>query len=219
LALYVLVEFVLRTASIVLFHHELAPFTPSRWITDAVTLLSVFGGIFFRNMQGARESNRYPIAAIIITGFFVFNRGTYRDTFDQEVSQDRRATYEWIRTHTRRDAVLLDPDLHATYLTRRMSSSFPLPTSEYSALATNRQLLSDIASGRQRPERAERPVLAVVDPGDRAPAGPVLFEHPSGLRVVETFAPKQVAQNGGPDGAGYERQRDAGPAPCRTSSR
>jgi hypothetical protein len=198
LALYVLVEFVLRTASIVLFHHEMAPFTPSRWITDAVTLLSVFGGIFFRNMQGARESNRYPIAAIIITGFFVFNRGTYRDTFDQEVPQERRATYEWIRTHTSRDAVLIDPDLHATYLTRRMSSSFPLPTSEYSALATNRLLLSDIASGRQRPDRAERPVLAVVDPGERAPAGPVLFEHPSGLRVVETFTPKSVAQNGGP---------------------
>jgi hypothetical protein len=198
LALYVLVEFVFRTASIVLFHHEMAPFTPSRWITDAVTLLSVFGGIFFRNMQGTRESNRYPIAAIILTGFFVFNRGTYRDTFGEEVSKDRRVTYEWIRKNASRDAVLIDPDLHATYMTRRMSSSFPLPTSEYSALAIHRQLLEDIASGRQQPDRAERPVLAVIDPGVRAPAGAVLFEHPSGIRVIETFAPKPVAQSGEP---------------------
>jgi hypothetical protein len=198
LGLYVLVEFVLRTASIVLFQHEIAPFTPSRWITDAVALLSVFGGIFFRSMQGTRESNRYCIAALIITGFFVFNRGTYRATFDREVPEARQAIYAWIRTHAPGDAVLIDPDLHATYLTRRMSSSFPLPTSEYSALATNRQLLEDIASGRQPPDRAERPVWAVVDAGASAPAGAVLFEHPSGLRVVERFAPKPLAQSGGP---------------------
>jgi hypothetical protein len=194
LGLYVLVEFVVRTASIVLFQHEISPFTPSRWITDAVTLLSIFAGIFFRTMQGTRESSRYPIAAIIVTGLFVFNRTAYRDTFNQEVGRERRATYEWIRTHASPTAVLLDGDLHATYLTRRMSSGFPLPTSEYSALASNRQLLEDIAAGRQPPERADRQVLAVVDPGAPAPPGPVLFEHPSGIRVVERFAPpKPVA--------------------------
>jgi hypothetical protein len=193
LALYVLVEFVFRTGSIVLFQHEMSPFTPSRWITDAVTLLSVFAGIFFRTMQGTRETNRYPIAAIIVAGFFVFNRGTYRDTFNHEVARERRDTYAWIRTHAAPDAVLIDPDLHATYLTRRMSSSFPLPTSEYSALATNRQLLEDIAAGRQPPERADRQVLIVVEPGEPAPPGALLFEHPSGLRVVEAFAPKPMA--------------------------
>jgi hypothetical protein len=78
-----------------------------------------------------------------------------------------------------------------------MSSSFPLPTSEYSVLATNHLLLEDIAAGRQPPERADRQVLAVVDPGVPAPPGPVLFEHPSGIRVVETFAaPKPVAISG-----------------------
>lgn len=193
LALYVLVEFAFRTASIVLFHHEMSPFTPSRWITDAVTLLSVFAGIFFRTMQGARPSHRYPIAAIIVAGFFVFNRATYRDTFNHEVSRERRETYEWIRRHTGSDTVLIDPDLHATYLTRRMSSSFPLPTSEYSALATNHLLLEDIAAGRQPPDRADKQVLAVVEPGAPAPPGALLFEHPSGIRVVERFAPKPVA--------------------------
>lgn len=193
LGLYLLVEFVFRTGSIVLFQHEMAPFTPSRWITDAVTLLSVFAGIFFRTMQGSRDSNRYPITAIIIAGFFVFNRVAYRDTFNQEVARERRATYEWIRTHAAQDAVLIDHDLHATYMTRRMSSSFPLPTSEYSALARNRLLLEDIAAGRQPPERADRQVLAVVEPGARAPAGALLFEHPSGFRVVETFTPKPMA--------------------------
>jgi hypothetical protein len=197
LALYVLVEFAFRTASIVLLNHEMSPFTPSRWITDAVTLLSLFAGIFFRSMQGTKASNRYPIAAMIVTGFFVFNRDTYRDTFNHEVSRERRATYEWIRTNASADAVLLDPDLHATYLTRRMSSSFPLPTSEYSALATNRQLLEQIAWGRQPPERAERQVLAVVDPGAPAPAGKVVYTHPSGIRVIETFAPQSVADGSG----------------------
>jgi hypothetical protein len=74
-----------------------------------------------------------------------------------------------------------------------MSSSFPLPTSEYSALATNRRLLEDIAAGRQSPDRADRQVLAVVDPGAPTPRGAVLYEDPSGLRVVEKFAPKPMA--------------------------
>jgi hypothetical protein len=197
LLLYVLVEFVFRTASIVFLHHEMSPFTPSRWLTDAVTLFSVFAGLFFRAMQGVRERNRYPIAAMIVVGFFVFNRGTYRDTFGHEVDRERRVTYEWIRKNASPDAVLLDQDLHATYLTRHMSSSFPLPTSEYSALAVNRQLLDDIANGRQPPARAEKQVLAIVEPGERPPPGPVLFEH-AGIRVVETFAPKSVAVRGTP---------------------
>jgi hypothetical protein len=191
LALYVLVEFVFRTGSIVLFQHEMAPFTPSRFITDAVTLLSIFAGIFFRTMQGEREANRIPIAVIIVASFWIFNRGTYRDTFNHEVGRDRRETYAWIRTHATPDAVLIDPDLHATYLTRRMSSSFPLPTSEYSALATNRRLLEEIAEGRTSPDRADRQVLAVVEPGANAPRGELLYEHPSGFRVIETFTPQR----------------------------
>jgi hypothetical protein len=54
-------------------------------------------------------------------------------------------------------------------------------------------LLEDIAFGRQPPERAERQVLAILDPGAAAPAGKVVYEHPSGIRVVETFAPQSVA--------------------------
>lgn len=191
LVFYLLVEFMFRTYSIVLFHHEMSPFTPSRFITDAVTLLSIFGGILFRTMQGDRESNRIPITAIIIAGIFVFNRHTYRDTFNYEIQPERKETYAWIRKHAEPDAVLLDSDLHATYMTRRMSSSFPLPTSEYSALAANRQLLEDIAAGRQPLDRANRQVLAVVAPNSRAPEGKLLFEHPSGFRVVERFLPQR----------------------------
>lgn len=189
LGLYLLVEFIFRTYSIGLFHHESAPFTPSRFITDAVTLLSVFGGIFFRTMQGTREENRFPIAAIIVAGIFIFNRGTYRATFDHEIDRERRATYEWIRQNAAPDAMLLDHDLHATYMTRRMSSSFPLPTSEYSSLSANRHLLEDIEAGRQPLENAHKPVLAVVEPGARAPQGKLLFEHSSGFRVIERFVP------------------------------
>jgi hypothetical protein len=195
LGLYVLVEFAFRTASIVLLKHEMSPFTPSRWITDAVTLLSVFAGIFFRTMQGEKASNRYPIAAMIVAGLFVFNRTAYRDTFGHEVSLERRQTYEWIRKNVNLDAVLLDGDLHATYFTRRMSSSFPMPTSEYSALAFNRILLEDIAAGRQPAERAGKQVLAIVDPGQRGPAGKLVYQHPSGIRVVETYTPQSPASS------------------------
>jgi hypothetical protein len=144
----------------------------------------------FRTMQGERPRARLAIVAIIIGGFFIFNRNVYRDTFNHEVSRDRRAVYEWIRRNAAPDAMLLDDDLHATYLTRRMSSSFPLPTSEYGSLAENRRLLEDVRAGREPASRTGRQVLAVVEPGASAPDGKLLFEHRSGIRVIETYAPQ-----------------------------
>jgi hypothetical protein len=140
-------------------------------------------------MQGAREAIRLPIVALIVGGLFWFNRAVYRDTFDHEISRERRATYDWIRRHAQPDAVVLDNDLHATYMTRRMSNTFPLPTSEYSARAFRSQQLQAIADGREPPERAGHPVLAVVEPGARPPQGAVVWQHPSGFRVVERVGP------------------------------
>ena len=195
LVLYVLIEFGVRTYSAMLFRHEISPFTPSRFLTDAVTLLSIFGGILFRTMQGERPRARAAIVGMIVAGFFVFNRTVYRDTFEHELPRSRRTVYDWIRENTAADAVLLDNDLHATYLTRRMSSSFPLPTSEYGALAENRKLLEDVLAGAQPASRTGRQVLAVVEPDAKAPPGKLLFSHRSGLRVVETFAPVQTASH------------------------
>ncbi len=193
LLLYVLVEFCVRTISLTVFNHEISPFTPSRFITDAVTLLSVFAGILFRTMQGESSRNRLALTGMLIAGFFIFNRGTYRDTFNREVSRERRAAYEWLLENTPADAGILDHDLHATYFTRRISSSFPLPTSEFGAHAYNRFMLDDIASGREPPERAGRPVFALVEPGARAPAGKLRWEHPSGFRVIESYGPQIAA--------------------------
>jgi hypothetical protein len=167
----------------------MSPFTPSRFITDAVTLLSVFAGIFFRTLQGERERARIPIVALILSGLIVFNRATYRDSFREPIPTDRLQVYEWIRLNTDSDAALLESDWHSSYLTHRMSSSFPLPTSEYAQLASTRKLLQKVAAGKNGPEIANRQVLAIAPPRKKAPPGKVLWQSPAGYRVVERFAP------------------------------
>jgi hypothetical protein len=191
LMLYVFVEFIVRTLSLTLFEHEISPFTPSRWITDAVVLMSVFAGIFFRTLQGESERARLPIVAMILAGFIVFNRATYRDSFRQAVPKEKAEVYEWIRLNTAPNAALLEQDWHASYLTHRMSSGFPLPTSEYSALASNRILLKKVATGKAGPEVVNRQVVAIGEPRRKPPAGKVLWKSPAGYRVVERFAPPQ----------------------------
>jgi hypothetical protein len=54
-------------------------------------------------------------------------------------------------------------------------------------------LLEDIAAGRQPAEHAGHQVLAVVDPGQKGPAGKLVYQHRSGIRVIETFAPQPPA--------------------------
>lgn len=189
IGLYVLVDYVVRILSQGLFEEEISPFTPSRFITDAVTLLSVFAGVFFRTMQAERVQARIPLVAMILAGFWIFNRGTYRDTFRPAVSPTRAAMYEWIRTNTPPDTVVLDSDWHATYLTQRMTSGFPLPTSEYSALAANRMRLQQVADGKQAPESIGRPIVTVVTRGKKQPRGKQLWRGPGGYRVIQTYVP------------------------------
>lgn len=189
LILYVFVEFGVRTLSLTLFQHEISPFTPSRWITDAVVIMSVFAGIFFRTLEAERPRARIPIVAMILAGFIVFNRATYRDSFRQAVPPERAEVYEWIRSNTSPTAALLEQDWHASYLTHRMGSGFPLPTSEYSALASNRNLLKRIAAGKQGVETAGRQVIVIGDPRRKPPNGKLLWQSPAGYRVVERFAP------------------------------
>jgi hypothetical protein len=185
LGLYLGGGFGVRTFSLVLFDKEMAPFTPSRFLTDAVALLALFAGLFFFRLQGEAGSVRLSIAASIVAAFLFFNRASYADTFREELPRDRLEVYAWIREHAAPNAALLDRDLHATYFTRRMSSSFPLPTSEFRGLAANHRALQAVAAGKKRPRSLERQVLAVVEPKARAPRGQLVFESPSGLRVVE----------------------------------
>ncbi|HYQ27796.1 MAG TPA: hypothetical protein VER04_11275 [Polyangiaceae bacterium] len=185
LGLYLGVAFGVRTLSLALFDKEMAPFTPSRFLTDAVVLLALFAGVFFYSLQGQASSVRLPIVALIVAGFLFFNRASYADTFREELPLARRETYEWIAAHTDPSAALLDKNLHATYFTRRMSSGFPLPTSEFRALAANKIALEKIGHNNKRAAKWKRPLLAVVDPKAAEPKGTVVFTHASGIRVVE----------------------------------
>jgi hypothetical protein len=189
LLLYVSVEVGVRTLSRVITGHELAPFTPSRFITDAVVLMSIFAGIFLRALQAESERARVAILAAILLGFVAFNRGTYRDSFRQAVPKEKAEVYEWIRLNTATEAALLVPDYHSAYLAHRMSSSFPLPTSEYSALASNRERLKEIADGKQPPAAADRPLIAIDGPPSRRSSGKLLWQSAAGYRVIERFAP------------------------------
>ncbi len=187
LGLFVLLGYLSRAATIVLFHRDFAPFTPSRFLTDAVAGLSLFAGIFFSEMRHILDKSRRQIAAAILVGF-AFNLGPYKSTFGREVSAARQQAYEWISHNTDANSVLIDSDFHSAYLSGRSSSEFPLPTSEYETLAFNREMLRAVASGGRSPDSVDRQVLFVTDQKNLR-GGKVLWSHSSGLKVVELFKP------------------------------
>ena len=59
-----------------------------------------------------------------------FNWPIYRATFRREIPKSKVTAYNWIPESTSADAIIIDPSIHAAYLTERISLHMPLPTSK-----------------------------------------------------------------------------------------
>ena len=182
---FVVGDYLIRLGGVILYHKQLAPFTPSRFLTDAVMLLAFFAGVFYAALESWLALSLRQTLAVALAGF-VFLLPIYRESFREDVSPPLRQAYEWIRNHSRPDAWVLDgADIHASYLTGRASSGVPIPTSEFAAQGRFRPALAALARG-EGPELAKgREVFAVL----RGNAGPA-----DGFRVVWEGEGVRVAQ-------------------------
>jgi hypothetical protein len=188
LALFALFEYGGRQIMLALYERPIAPFTPSRFLTDAVLPLSAFAGFaFLRIEQRLRRSVLPLVAALALT-----NLPVYAGYFRPAVDADRLAAYRWVLTHTPPDTLVIDPWVQAPVLTRRVASNTALPSSELWARASKRALLARIQNGEVRPESTGRPVVLITYGQEPLDKSTILFRHPGGC--VVDLNPKMPAR-------------------------
>jgi hypothetical protein len=182
--IFVLCQYLSRVLSLAFLGKTITPFTPSRFLTDCVALLAVFPALFLFHLKTWCGRSTGWVVGLILAGF-MFNWPFYRETFRREIPESNVRAYHWIRENASPNAIVIDPSIHASYLTQRMSSNMPIPTSEFLQMATNRQMTEKISRGEMPPEAQGRQILFVIGGAPPFPGGRVLWSHQSGLRVVE----------------------------------
>jgi hypothetical protein len=192
LVIYVLLQYVSPVLSIAITGGILTPFVPSRFLTDSVALLAAFSALFFFQLKTWSGLSKSWVVGLIFSGFML-NWPVYRQTFDRRVSEPNLEAYEWIRNNTPTNAIIMDQNVYASYLTQRASSSMMLPASEFLSMATNWKMTQEISQGRVPLGAQGRQILFITY---RMPPpfvdGRVVWRHPSGrLSITE------VQGNGG----------------------
>jgi hypothetical protein len=158
-------------------------FTPSRFLTDAVIFLSLFPALFLVELRKWTSKSTQWVCRFIAL-LFLFNLSQYKADFRQEVPSDRQMAYMWIRQNTSKDVEIIDDNAYSSYATHRLTSSFPLPTSEYSGLAQQKKALEDISQQKTQPQNHPRRILKIVSV-EVPNKGKVIWSHPSGLRIEQ----------------------------------
>jgi hypothetical protein len=184
LVIFILLMYLFRGLSLTLGGKTISPFTPSRFLTDCVALLAVFPALLLFHLKIWSGQRRRWALGLILAGF-IFNWPNYRATFHHDIPKSNLTAYHWIRQNTSADAIIIDSSIHASYLTWRISSNMPIPTSEYLQMATNRKMTDAISRGEIPPEAQRRQILFVTDGSPPLPGGRALWSHPSGLRIIE----------------------------------
>ena len=194
LAIFILLQYLCRAVSLAWLGRVVAPFTPTHFLNDGVALLAVFPALFVWQLKTwCGRSPRWAVG-MVLAGFLL-NWPVYRDTFRRDIPEANVEAYQWLRAHAAADALIIDPAIHASYLTQRSASNMPLPTSEYGKRAANAQLAAQIRRGVMPPDAPSRQILFVT----RGPAPPlgdlrVRWSHPSGLRILEPGPPDAELQ-------------------------
>jgi hypothetical protein len=184
LVIYFLLQYVSSLVSLALIGRVVSPFTPSRFLSDCVTLLSVFSALLFFQLKTWLGKSKVWIASLIVAGF-VLNWPIYRETFHGIIPEERLQAYEWIRTKTPADTIIIDDAIQTSYLTQRISSSMPIPTSEFLDMATNQKMTREINQGKIPPAAQQRQILFVTKGSPPAfAAGREVWSHPSGLHII-----------------------------------
>jgi hypothetical protein len=190
LALFLLFEYGGRQLMLALYGRPIAPFTPSRFLTDAVLPLSAFAGLAFLHVERRLRRSALPlIAALALT-----NLPVYAGYFQPAVDADRLAAYRWVLANTPPDTLVLDPWVQAPVLTLRVASNTALPSSELWSRASKRTLLARIRSGEVRPESTGLPVVLITYGQEPLDKSTILWRHPGGCIVnLNSLVPARPA--------------------------
>ena len=184
-------DYGIRIVTILLYYKQVAPFTPTRFLTDAVMLLAFYAGVFWLQLGQQLQLSRRATLLLIAVGL-AWLLPTYKDTFREPVPDPTLAAYAWIRTNARPDAWVWDgSDFHTSYLTRRASGNVPFPTSEFRFAAGIHEAIAEVRAGRV-PELARgKQFIQVLRDGEPVPAGmrEIWSETSGKVRLAEKIIP------------------------------
>ncbi len=184
--LFCLFEYGGRTLSLHLLGRPIAPFTPSRFLTDAIPLMAVFAGLLLHRIR--IPPRRGPVLALgLVLLLALENAPHYRGYFKQVVAPAQAAAYQWIRANTPPDTAVLDRHIHAAYISGRAASNTPIPTSELWARATLAPAMEAILKGKLPPSALKVPMVLISG----VPRGKRLWSSPNNkLHVTLVHAPE-----------------------------
>ena len=171
--LFCLFEYGGRTLAIHLLGRPIAPFTPSRFLTDAIPLMALFPGLLLLRIPSSRGT---ALALGLVLLLALENAPLYRGYFEQVVAPAQAAAYRWIRANTPPDTAVLDRYIHAAYIAERAASNTPIPTSELWARATRGPAMEAVLRGQLKPAALKVPVVLISG----APRGRPLWSSPDG---------------------------------------
>jgi hypothetical protein len=173
LALFVLFEHAGRALMVALYRVDVAPFTPSRFVTDLVYPLSAFAGLAFLALE--RRLAR-PLLALVVL-LFATNAGPYARLFAPVIDADRLAAYRWIEANTRPETLVFDLFVHAPVLSNRAALHTALPSSELVGKAVKRQLMYRLQAGEVDVETSGLPMVLVAYGALPPGAPPATWRH------------------------------------------
>ena len=175
LLLFCLFEYGGRLLAVQLLGRPIAPFTPSRFLTDAISLMAVFPGLLLLRVLG--PVGKTPALALgLLLLLSLENARLYRGYFEPVVKPPNEAAYGWIRANTPPNTVVLDRYIHAAYISGRVASNTPIPTSELWSRATRGPAMEAVLRGDLPPSALKAPVVLVSG----APRGRKLWSSPDG---------------------------------------
>jgi hypothetical protein len=166
-----------------------AAFTPSRFVTDLVYLLSLFAGYAFYRIQ-QYLGWRTPIMIAVALSLGYLNYPLWEQVFLPTEDPGRFAAYDWIQNNTPADSIVLTSDLWACYATWRRTLGTPMPVSEPRVPPrfsdrVKLELMAGLA-----PEESGPQLLEVFGPGQhyaRHYKGKLLWANPKGWGVIQVY--------------------------------
>ena len=175
LLLFCIFEYGGRLLAIHLLGRPIAPFTPSRFLTDAISPMAIFPGLLLAHvLTGPRRTPALALALILLLS--LENAPLYRGYFKPVVKPAQAAAYLWIRANTPPNTVVLDRFVHAAYISGRVASNTPIPTSELWSRATRGPAMEAVLRGDAPPASLKAPVILVSG----APRGRQLWRSEDG---------------------------------------
>lgn len=162
LALFVLFEYAYRYRIAHLYGHDVAAFTPSRFLTDLVYFLSIFAGYAMAQLG---RTLRAPMGAVVLVGIGLAftNKSVWLEMRHPDLDPRLWQAYRWVDENTPPDTIVLTGEPWAPYGCWRRTLLTPIPISEPQSAQTQKFHMARALEAGRLPAEARPCKLVRID--------------------------------------------------------